>query len=110
MARRDALTGRDGSTSRIANGGDEGEFKWHKIWHLSLQQSLDVCVAFSNSLPVRRNVANRGINITLYALFVEDSMKTCGHLFFKCKYAKLCWRLMNMEDIRAELVKCRSGV
>jgi hypothetical protein len=26
------------------------------------------------------------------------------------KYAKLCWRLMNMEEIRAELVNCQSGV
>ena len=30
MARRDALTGRDGSTSRTANGGDEGEFNGTK--------------------------------------------------------------------------------
>ena len=30
MARRDAFTGRDGSTSGKSNG-DEGDFKWHKI-------------------------------------------------------------------------------
>jgi len=44
VARRDALTGRDGSTSRIANGGDEGEFKWHKIWHLKVSNRVKMFV------------------------------------------------------------------
>ena len=40
--------------------------------------------------------------------FVEDLMKTVD--ICSSNVSMLCWRLMNMEDIRAELVKCQSGV
>ena len=34
----------------------------------------------------------------------------CGHIFFKCKIVKSCWRLLDMEDIRSILVSCQSGI
>jgi hypothetical protein len=63
-----------------------------------------------NSLPVRKNVANRGVDLDTKCPVCRRMDEDCGHLFFKCKFAKLCWRLMNMEFIRIELMKCRSGV
>ena len=62
-----------------------------------------------SSLPVR-NMTKRDINIDTICLVSRRLDKHRGPLFFKCKYAKLCWRLIIMEDIRAEFVKCRSGV
>ena len=60
-----------------------------------------------NILPVRKNVARRGIN--LYTICPVSKCKKlgedCGHLFFKCKYAKQSRRLMNLENIRTELVR-----
>ena len=111
MARRDALTGRDGSTSGNANGVG-GEFKWHRICQLKVPNKVKTFVwrLTHNILPVRRNVANRGINIDTICPVCRKVDEDCGHLFFKCKYAKLCWCLMNMEEIRAELVNCQSGV
>ena len=111
VTRRDALTGRDGSTSGNPNGGGD-EFKWHKIWQLKVPNKVKMFVwrLAHNSLPVRRNVANRGINIDTMCPVCRRFDEDCGHLFFKCKFAKLCWRLMNMEHIRAELVNCQSGV
>ena len=37
--------------------------------------------------------------------FGED----CGHVFFKCKYVKLCWHELDMEDIKTELPNRQSG-
>jgi hypothetical protein len=33
----------------------------------------------------------------------------CGHLFFKCKRAKECWRILNLEEYRSLLLMCSSG-
>jgi hypothetical protein len=111
VARRDAVTCHDASTSGTAGGG-EGDCKWHKIWHLKVPNKVQMFIwrLAHNSLPVRKNVANRGIELDTKCPVCRRMDEDCGHLFFKCKFAKLCWRLMNMEFIRIELMKCRSGV
>ncbi|CAL4921257.1 unnamed protein product [Urochloa decumbens] len=63
-----------------------------------------------NSLPVRRNLASRGIDLDTKCPICRRFDEDCGHLFFRCKYARICWRLMNMEGIRTQLMECRSGV
>ena len=62
-----------------------------------------------NSLPVRRNLARRGVKTETVCPVCYRLDEDCGHLFFKCKMAKECWRMMNLEHIRAELEQCRSG-
>ena len=62
VARRDALTGRDSSSSGCANGY-EGDFQWIKIWQLKIPNKIKLFIwhLAHNSLPVRRNVARRGV-------------------------------------------------
>jgi len=37
-------------------------------------------------------------------------MRTLAISFFKCKLARIYWRLLNMENIRSVLVCCQSGL
>jgi hypothetical protein len=62
-----------------------------------------------NSLPVGRNVARRGIELDTLCPVCKRLDEDCGHLFFKCKYAKQCWRLMDMEHLRIIFKECQSG-
>jgi len=62
-----------------------------------------------NSLPVKSNVARRGVLLDTICPMCKRLDEDCGHLFFKCKYVKKCWRLMNLEGARVELMKCQSG-
>lgn len=55
-------------------------------------------------------MARRGVQLdTIYPVckrLDEDS----GRIFFKCKLARIYWRLLNMENIRSVLVCCQSGL
>jgi hypothetical protein len=62
-----------------------------------------------NSLPVRRNVARRGVDLDTRCPVCQRFDEDCGHLFFKCKYVKMCWRGLDIEDVRTELLNCPSG-
>ncbi|WVZ92865.1 hypothetical protein U9M48_038901 [Paspalum notatum var. saurae] len=62
-----------------------------------------------NSLPVKRNLARRGIKTETACPLCFRLNEDCGHLFFKCKKAKQCWRAMNLEHVRADLELCKSG-
>jgi hypothetical protein len=104
VARRDAQTGQDASSFVRANGYDR-DFQWIKIWQLKAPNKFKMFVwRFAhNSLPVRRNVARRGVELDTICPVCGRLDEDCGHIFFKCKFVKLCWRLLNMEDIRSEL-------
>lgn len=54
-------------------------------------------------------MARRGIKLDTVCPVCKRLDEDCCHLFFKCKYAKQCWHLMNMEDLRIILQECRSG-
>jgi ribonuclease HI len=94
VAKREALAGRDGSTS------DGTEFQWNKIWQLKVPNKVQMFLwRFAHSsLPVRRNLAR-----------CKRLDEDCGHIFFKCKKVKQCWRLMRMEGIRSRLEGCLTG-
>jgi len=63
-----------------------------------------------NSLPVRHNLARRGIKLDTICPMCRRLDEDCGHLFFKCKCVKECWRVLNYENVRAMLEGCKSGV
>ena len=99
MTIRDANRGDDASSSKN-EVGEEGHFNWLKIWQLKVP---------NNILPVKSNVARRGVLLDTICPMCKRLDEDCGHLFFKCKYVKKCWRLMNLEGARVELMKCQSG-
>ena len=54
-------------------------------------------------------MARRGVQLDTLCPACKRLDEDCGHIFFKCKYVKHCWRHMNMEDVRVELLNCQSG-
>jgi hypothetical protein len=62
-----------------------------------------------NSLPVRRNLAQRGVKTDTICPVCHRLDEDSAHLFFKCKKARECWRAMDLEHICAELELCISG-
>ena len=62
-----------------------------------------------NSLPVRRNLARRGVKLDTICPVCQSLDEDCSHIFFKCKGVRACWRDMNLEEVRTELEMCRSG-
>jgi hypothetical protein len=107
---RDNKLNKDASSSS-SGSLEQGNFKWHRIWQLKLPNKVKMFVwrLTHNSLPVRRNLARRGIQLDalcpLYCRLDED----CGHLFFKCKRIKECWRALESEHVRVMLEGCKSG-
>jgi len=107
---RDANRGDDASSSKN-EVGEEGHFNWLKIWQLNVPNKIKIFIwrLAHNSLPVKSNVARRGVLLDTICPMCNRLDEDCGHLFFKCKYVKKCWRLMNLEGARIELMKCQSG-
>ncbi|WVZ60116.1 hypothetical protein U9M48_010177 [Paspalum notatum var. saurae] len=109
---RDHERGRDASTSAVISATTEGDdFKWYKIWQLKFPNKVNMFIwrLAHNSLPVKRNLARRGIKTETACPLCFRLDEDCGHLFFKCKKAKQCWRAMNLEHVRADLELCKSG-
>ena len=62
-----------------------------------------------NSLAVRRNLARRGMKVDTLCPMCQRLDENPGHLFFKCKAVKECWRNLNLEEHRLTLSACQSG-
>jgi hypothetical protein len=62
-----------------------------------------------NSLPVRKNLARRGIKLDTICPVCQRLDEDCSHLFFKCKGARACWKEMDLGQVRTELEACQSG-
>jgi hypothetical protein len=92
-------------------GVSNGEGEWHKIWQLKVPNKVQMFIwrLAHNSLPVRRNLARRGIKTDTLCPVCNRLDEDCSHIFFKFKYVKHCWRLLNMEEHRVMLLGCQSG-
>ena len=87
----------------FSNGIEYGNSKY-------LRKSKRLCgILLITVYQYERNLARRGIVINTRCPVCARLDEDCGHLFFKCKYAKLCWRMMNMEPIRVQLLNCGSA-
>lgn len=61
-----------------------------------------------NSLAVRRNIARREVKRETICLMCDRADEDCGHLFMKCKGVKECWRAMDVEQVRVQMLNCRT--
>jgi len=82
VARRDALAHMDASTSGTVSNR-EGEFQWHKIWQLKVPNKIQMFIwhLAHNNLPVKRNLAHRGIKKDTLCLVCNRLDKDCSHIF-----------------------------
>ena len=97
---------RQQGTSRSSSGrAGTPEFRWKCIWQLKCPPKIrHFFWRFThNSLPLRGNIARRGILLNMRCPVCWRLDGDGGHCFLKCKYIKECWRALNMEDIRIRL-------
>uniref|UniRef100_A0A0A8ZPW8 Reverse transcriptase zinc-binding domain-containing protein n=1 Tax=Arundo donax TaxID=35708 RepID=A0A0A8ZPW8_ARUDO len=99
---RDQVNRTDASHSYTA----ASSFDWKKIWRLKVANKVKVFVwQFAhNSLQVKMNIARRGVNLDTLCPVCQRFDEDLGHLFFKCKDMRLCWRLLNLEKVRISLL------
>jgi ribonuclease HI len=99
---RDQRTGADASSSSVS----ATSFDWKKIWRLKVANKIKVFIwqLAHNSLPVKVNIAKRGIQLDTLCPVCRRFDEDLGHLFFKCKSMRLCWQLLNLEGMRELLL------
>ena len=64
-----------------------------------------------NCLPLRMNIARRGMEIdTRCPVYVCARLDEDGaHCFLKCKHVKKCWHSLNLERERLQLINLHSA-
>lgn len=63
-----------------------------------------------NNLPLRRNISRRGLDVDTLCIVCHWLDEDGGHCFFKCKFAKARWWILNMDHIRRELGQLSSAM
>ncbi|OQU89062.1 hypothetical protein SORBI_3002G141050 [Sorghum bicolor] len=93
-------------------GSVAAPFPWHKIWQLKVTNKVQIFLwlFIHNSLPLRRTLKRRRIKTETLCPMCNKLDEDCGHLFFKCKGARECWRALHMEELRCTLANCGSGM
>lgn len=79
--------------------------QWEKLWRLNHLPKVKHFLwrLAHNSLPLRQNISKRGMEIDTRCPVCLQLDENGGHCFFKCKFVKPCWRMLNFEHIRQEL-------
>jgi hypothetical protein len=107
---RDNEAGRTAEVS-VGGGTTDPQFPWHKIWQMKVPNKVQMFLwrLIHNSLPVRNNLKRRKVKTKTVCPMCKRLDEDCGHVFFKCKKARECWRELQLEDARCCLASCRSG-
>ena len=84
---------------------------WKRIWKLNCPPKMrHFFWRFThNSLPLRQNIARRGMEIDTRCPVCGRLDEDGGHCFLKCKYVRECWRALNLEDVRLKLCELPSA-
>lgn len=105
-----AVSRREHEKARDASGSNDSDlsqrrFDWKKIWRLPLPNKVKMFIwrVAHNSLPVRRNIARRGMKGETICPMCCRLDEDCGNLFFKCQGVKEVWRMLNLESARTIL-------
>jgi hypothetical protein len=86
-------------------------FPWKKIWQFHMPNKVKHFAwrLAHNNLPMKRKIQSRGMDINTRCPMCYRLDEDGGHLFFKCKYAKLVWRELMLEDKRVCLADAKSS-
>ena len=101
-----------GEGSTTVGRAVNANFRWQNLWRLNSPPKVKHFFwRFTlNSLPVRRNINIRGMEIDTRCPVCLRLDEDGGHCFLKCKYAKQCWRALGLEEEREMLCKCSSSM
>lgn len=107
---KDARSGKEASSS---GGGDctGVNFNWKKIWDCKVANKVKLFLwRFAhNSLALRCNLSRMGVKFDTICPVCKRLDENSCHLFFNCKGVNNYWQMLNLEEERVLLGKCRSG-
>lgn len=86
-------------------------FPWKKIWDIRAPNKVKHFAwrLAHNSLPLRRKIRSRGMEVDTLCPMCTRLDEDAGHLFFKCKHAKAIWRCLMLKDKRRLMEAASSG-
>jgi hypothetical protein len=98
-----------GESSSVSSG--VAKLEWGRIWSLHYPPKVKHFLwrLAHNSLPLRLNIDRRGLEVDTrcpVCLWMDEDE---GHCFLKCNFVKHCWRMLDLEDTRLELLQCVSA-
>jgi len=101
-----------GEESTGAGNQADGGFRWRRILKLNCPPKVKhfLCRFTLNSLLVRCNISRRGMDIDTRCPVCWRLDEDGGHCFLKCKFAKQCWRALNLEEERTRFVDMQSAL
>jgi hypothetical protein len=110
VQRRDYELNKNTASSEQQSAGD-AVFRWDKIWDMEVPNKVKMFMwrLVHNSLAVRRNLIRRGMKEDTLCPMCHRLDEDAGHLFFKCKEVKECWRGLILEEHRQILAACHSS-
>ena len=84
---------------------------WGNLWKLECPPKIKQFLwrLTHNSLPLRMNIRRKGIDTETRCPVCFRMDEDGGHCFFKCKFVRKCWQLMNLESIRLKLVDLKTA-
>jgi hypothetical protein len=90
----------------------EAEQVWTMLWKLSCPPKVHHFLwRFShNSLPLRMNIAHRGVDLDTRCAVCNRLFEDGVHLFLRCSAVKTLWRVLELEDVRSELLNSVSPI
>lgn len=101
--------GRGDWTSRTANQVDHP--LWRRMWSLSCSKKMIHCLWWlgHNTLALRVNLRRRGMKIETKCVICEGVDEDGGHFFFKCKWVRHIWVILQLDQIKETLAEMLSA-
>jgi hypothetical protein len=86
-------------------------FPWYKIWKLQCPNKDKIFAwrVAHNSVPMKRRVESKGIELDTKCPMCLRLDEDAGHLLFKCKFARVVWQIVQMDDLWEKLAQLGSG-
>jgi hypothetical protein len=93
-----------------SNAASQG-LKWEKIWSLTCQLKIKQFIRriAHNSLPVKRNVAQIGIECDTLCVCCKRLDEDGAHLFLKCSEVTKVWEELGLERIHQCMCQSRDA-
>ncbi|KAE8773546.1 hypothetical protein D1007_54235 [Hordeum vulgare] len=95
-----------GSSSAATSTNQGSDDSWTRLWKLPGPRNIQMFAwrLKHESLALRSNLKKRGIRVEdTKCLFCGRAEEDGGHLFIKCKYAKVVWKTLELEKERRDL-------
>lgn len=72
---------------------------WKRLWQLPIPHKIRVFLwrLCRNTIPVRYRLRGKGVPVTISCPMCTGEVEHLRHLFFECKFAKDCWRLVGLD-------------